>query len=279
MIRAGMLAAAVGLLMVSAAPAQTAGWRFRWQPGQVLTYKFEQSTTATEVIEGKKTEASAQLAVTKRWQVLGVDAAGVATLQKTVTALRLQKTAPSGEVLRFDSADPDHSDPQMREQLSRFVNQPMEVLRVDPWGRVIEVKECKYGSPSQFESNLPFVLALPGEAPQPGQGWERAYHITLDPPDGTGEKYDAVQRYVCKAVTNGTATIGLTTTVKMPPESALDRVPLLQLQPEGEVIFDVPSGTLRAAKLKIEQELKNHQGEGSSYRYQSTYSEEYVGGN
>jgi hypothetical protein len=279
MIRAGILAATVGLVLASAAPAQSGGWRFRWQSGQVLVYKFEQSTTAAEVIEGKRTETTAQLAVTKRWQVLGVDAAGVATVQKTVTALRLRQTTPSGEVLLFDSADPDRSTPQLREELSKYVNQPLEVLRVDAWGRVIEVKECKIGSPSQFESDLPFVLALPAEAPQPGQGWERAYHLTLDPPKGTGEKYEAVQKYVCKGVTNGTATIGLTTIVKMPPESALDRVPLLQLQPEGDVVFDVPSGMLRSAKLKIEKEVTGHQGEGSSYRYQSTYSEEYVGNN
>jgi hypothetical protein len=279
MIRAGILATVVGLMLVPAAPAQSAGWRFRWQPGQVLTYKVEQATTATEVIEGKRAQTVSKLDVTKRWQVQGVDASGVATLQKTVTAMRLQTTAPSGEVLLFDSADPAKSNPQLREQLAPFVNQPLEVLRVDPWGRVIEVKECKHGSASRFESDLPFVLALPAEAPQPGQGWERAYHITLDPPQGTGEKFDAVQKYVCKGVTNGTATVGLTTTVKMPPESALDRVPLLQLQPEGEVVFDVPSGTLRSARLKIEKELTGHQGEGSSYRFQSTYSEEYVGGN
>jgi hypothetical protein len=279
MIRAGILAATVGLVLGSPAPAQNTPWRFRWQTGQVLTYKVEQLTRAAEVIDGKRSETTTRLDVTKRWQVLGVEASGVATLQKTVTAMRLQTTAPSGEVLLYDSADPDHSDPQMRQQLSHFVNQPLEVLRVDPWGRVVEVKECKQGSPNRFESDLPFVLALPAETPQPGQGWERAYHITLDPPQGAGDKFDAVQKYVCKTVADGLATISVTTTVKKPPESVLDRVPLLQLQPEGDIVFDVASGLFRSAKLKIEQELTGHQGEGSSYRFQSTYTEQYVGNN
>ncbi len=61
------------------------------------------------------------------------------------------------------------------------------------------------------------------------------------------------------------------------PESLLDRVPLLQLQPEGEVVFDFKEGRLSRASLHIEKELKGHQGEGSSYRFQSTYTEEFIG--
>ena len=53
--------------------------------------------------------------------------------------------------------------------------------------------------------------------------------------------------------------------------------PLLQMQPEGQVIFDTKEGRLRQATLRIEKELKGHQGEGSSYHFQSTYTEEYVG--
>jgi hypothetical protein len=53
-------------------------------------------------------------------------------------------------------------------------------------------------------------------------------------------------------------------------------VPLLQMQPEGEVAFDIKEGRLRRASLRIEKELKGQQGEGSSYRFQSTYMEEFV---
>ena len=60
------------------------------------------------------------------------------------------------------------------------------------------------------------------------------------------------------------------------PDSLLDRVPLLQMQPDGEVVFDTRDGRLRRACLRIEKELKGHQGEGSCYRFQSTYTEEYL---
>ena len=61
------------------------------------------------------------------------------------------------------------------------------------------------------------------------------------------------------------------------PESLLDRVPLLQMQPEGDVVFDMRNGRLQKATLHIEKELTGHQGQGSTYRFQSSYVEEYTG--
>jgi hypothetical protein len=274
MIRTGTLTLLAGLVAAAAAPAQTA--HFHWQPGRVLTYTVSQVTTASEVVEGTKVETTNKLEETKRWQVLAVDAAGVATLQLSLTALRVETTTPRGDVLLFDSAQPDKSDAQLREQMGRYVGQPLAVLRVDGLGKVVEVKECKYGPASRFESEPPFVITLPGDGLKSGQNWARSYQVTLEPPQGTGEKYQAAQKYVCQSVAAGAATLALTTVLDTQPEALADRVPLLQVQPEGEVVFDTQLGLLRSARLHIDKELKGHQGENSSYHFQSSYSEQYT---
>src|SRR5262249_36671052 len=238
-VRAGFLAVAAVLSMSTTAPAQTGGWQFRWQQGQVLTYRVEHISSAAEVISGNKSESKSKLNLTKHWQVLAVDASGIATLQLSLTALRLETTTPSGGTLLFDSSQPDKSTPQLREELGQLVGQALAVVRIDAQGRVIEVKESKHGPASRFESELPFVITLPDQGPQAGQEWQRAYKITIEPPQGTGEKYDAVQKYVCKAVTENSLTVGMSTSLKTMPENLLDRVPLLQLEPEGEVVFDI----------------------------------------
>src|SRR5262249_49812834 len=122
MIRNWSLAVWTTLVLASAAAAQTPGWRFHWQAGQVLTYRVDQVTSASEVVEGKKTETTSKLANVKRWQVLDVDAAGVATLQLSLTSLRIETITPGGEVMKFDSNEPQTSNPQMREQLAKYVN-------------------------------------------------------------------------------------------------------------------------------------------------------------
>ena len=164
----------------------------------------------------------------------------------------------------------------MREQLAKYVNQPLVILRVDGRGKVVEVKESKFGPASRYESEPPFVLTMPGENTK-GSTWERAYRITLEPPHGAGEKYDATQTYTYKALDGTLATVALTTALKTPPAAAAEQVPLLQMQPEGEIVFDLRTGTMRTARLRVDKEVKGHQGEGSSYRFQSTYTEEFVG--
>jgi hypothetical protein len=267
-----------GLLLASTAPAQTPAWQFRWQAGQVLTYRVEHVMSAVETAKDGKEETSQKLNLVKRWQVLSVDPAGVATVQKSLVSLRIEKTTPGG-VLLFDSGNLDRSNPQMRDQLSKFVGQPLEVLCVDTKGKVVEVKESKYGPASRFESELPFIITLPNDAPTVGGTWERAYAITMEPPQGVGEKFSAVQKYVCTKAqaTSGDVTIGLTTSLQNPPEAAGDRIPLLPLMPRGEVVFDVKAGRVQSANLKIEEELKDYQGEGTNYQFKSSYSEEYVG--
>lgn len=253
--------------------AQTEPVRFRWQTGQVLTYKVEHITSATHTVKDMKLQTSSKLHLLKRWQVLAVDDSGVATLQFTLAAMRNEQTQFNGEVLLFDSAQPDKSTPALKEHLLPFIGKPLAVLRVDATGRVIE---AKVGSLSRYEAEPPFLLTLPTASLTVGQNWQRNYTLTLDPPQGTGEEYAAVQTCTCQSMAGPLATIALKTDFKSMPESPQDRLPLFQKQPAGEIVFDIQNGRIQRARLTIHKELQNQQGAGSSYRFDSTYTEEYV---
>jgi hypothetical protein len=278
-MRMWLTAAMASLAFTSAGFAQ-APWQFKFQTGQVLSYKAEQTMTATEVVQGEKSETSQKVNLVKTWKVLAVDAAGVATVQKSLTSLRIEQKTGSGNVLVFDSAAPDKSDKDMTAQLSKFVGVPLAVLRVDTTGRVVEVKECKHGKASQYEAELPFVLLLP-PAGMPGQPWSRTFTVTLDPPEGTGEKYEATQTYSLPVPTSpappGAGRVIVATAFKSLPAAAADKIPLIQYQPAGEVVFDAKAGKVLSVKLDIVNELKDHQGEGSTYSFKRTYAEQLVG--
>lgn len=278
MVRLGLFSALVGCLTLGpGVRAQAPAWRFQWKSGQVLTYRVEESIKAVEEVEGTKAEASTKINMTKRWQVLAVDAAGVGTIQLSLTALR-QETNTGDEPLIFDSAKPEQSNPQLREQLTKWIGIPLAVLRIDARGQVIEVKESKQGKGTRYESEPPFVLVLATDGGKSaGQSWERSYQVTLEPPQGTGEKFPAVQKYTCKASDGKTASISLATTLATLPPAVADRMPLLPFLIEGEVIFDAAAGRMHSARLNIDQELKGHQSEGSSYRLIRTYKEELAG--
>lgn len=260
------------LLLTSSAFGQTA-WRFRWQPNQTLVYRVEQTTGVEEVVGDKKTAVNTKLTLVKRWLVQAVDAQGTATLQLSLASMRNEIARSNGEPLVYDSADAEKSAPELRDQLAKYIGVPLALIRVDARGQVVEVKESKHGPASRYESDPPFKVVFPEAA---GESWTRSYQVTLEPPAGTGEKYDATQQLRATAG-DGTLAVSLTTTIAKLPENLLDQVPLLQYQPAGEVVFDTRLGMMKSAKIRIEKELKEHQGAGSSYRFVSTYTEEYTG--
>jgi len=276
MNRAWLLALSVGLVVTPVAMAQDSAWRFRWQTGQVLKYQVEQNFTVTETANGKTTTLRVKLNNTKAWKILDVDQSGTATMQLSMLSLQMEQNTPAGETLTFDSTAPDKSTSQLREQLARYVGTPLAVLRVDATGRVVEVKDSKYGAASRFDSMPPFLIVLPGTTLAQGQTWARDYNITLDPPAGTGEKFAATQNYKCRVVQGVQTIVDFGTVLKNAPASVADQVPLLEKQTVGAVLFNNQLGCVQQAKIAVDKELKGHRGEGSSYRFQSTYTEKYL---
>jgi hypothetical protein len=271
-IRTVTLALLASALGMQALAAQEAPWRYHWQKGQTLTYRADHVTKVNEVVEGAKVETMAKLNLVKQWKVVDVDPNGVATLELTLAALRTEQTRPNGESLLFDSANLDKSTPELR-QMSQHVGKTLAIVRMDGYGRTLEVKQ---GSAAKYEAEPPFVVVLPNGTPKEGQAWLRNFNIVLEPPQGTGEKHAAQQRFTCTKIDNGKATVTLATELKALPENMQERLPLLQKEARGEVVFDIQAGRMQRVQLNIDRTVQNHQGEGSSYRFVSTYAEELV---
>jgi hypothetical protein len=148
------------------------------------------------------------------------------------------------------------------------------VIRVDNKGKVVEVVKSQKGSPNAYKIDLPFRIFLPETGPKEGQTWERSFTIKLDPPLGTGETYEATQKYTAKAPVNGFITVNLSTTLKNPPTQPSDQIPLLPMLMEGDVYFHETTGRYQAARLKLKKELLNHAGDGTKYVSESVYVED-----
>lgn len=157
--------------------------------------------------------------------------------------------------------------------MSKFIGTPLALLRIDSQGRVLEVKQ---GSASRYEAEPPFVVVFPAVAAKEGQAWLRPFNLTLDPPYGSGEKLEATERYQCTRLAGGKATLTVANQIKAMPENTKDQVPLVQKLSEGHVTFDLQAGRLLDVQLNIDRMLLNHRGEGSSYHFQSWFSEQLV---
>jgi hypothetical protein len=274
-MRAAKFTAVVGLVILGTVPAsaQEPSWHFQWKNGQMLKYRVDHNTTVTETVMGVKEQTTSKLKLVKQWKVLAVDGSGVGTLQLTLLSMRNEQIRPNGETLIFDSAEPDKSTPALKDGLMKYVGTPIAEVRIDAQGRVLESKK---GPIERYDAEPALLLVLPAGTVTQGKSWERPFTITLNPPQGTGEKYSAVQQYECKETNSQFARIGVRTVVKNMPANPLDQVPLFQRMPEGEVIFNYKSGYLHSAHIRIVRDLTEHQGKNSSYRFESDYREEFV---
>lgn len=256
--------------------AQAATGLFKWQKGQQLTYKVEHSTVATEIIADSKSEFKNLLELTKRWVVEDVTAEGVATLTLVVESIKMKSTNPKGDELTYDSANPKDSTPQLKDQLEKYIGTKIATIVMDTQGRVRSVKESNFGAASKYEVELPFAVVVPAEEIKKGLAWQRNFNITMDPPQGTGEKYESSQKYECNAIESGKIKLKVTTELKKAPENIADQLPLLPFLVEGDVTLDPQKGLMLDSILKVDKTLKGHQGENSSYRMYSLFKETLI---
>lgn len=256
--------------------ANAAGPQFHWKKNQVLEYSVEQVTNVSDTAEGKTESTNTRLNLRKRWLVQDVDANGVATLQLSLLSLRMELGKNSDTPITFDSGKVDPVNAELNKEMLQYIGKPIAILRLDSFGRLIDVKESHFGPASRYATELPFRLTMPAVMPGEGQSWERTFQIKLEPPQGAGETYNAAQRFTCKSVTASVLTVGLSTTIKELPEAATDRIPLLSMQPAGTVTFDLGSGRMKKADLRMEAEVADHRGPGSKYKFLSTYVESLI---
>lgn len=248
-------------------------FKFQFKAGQPLTYRTSHETRV-EVKQGEETSAStSKVQQVKRWDVRKVDSFGVATLVLTVQALSLEQIEPDGESIHFDSEDPEGSNPQLAEQLKAVVGQPILEVQIDKHGHMKHYKHL--GDKEEVLRELPFVVTIPGESlPAKNLQWKRDFPIQLDPPLGNHETLRGMQICAIEEATTDRILISVRNEVVDEIKEPKRRVPIVQFLPKGIVELDPRSGRMVKVQMKIDETIKDFDGEGGTYKFASEYVEE-----
>ena len=101
--------------------------------------------------------------------------------------------------------------------------------------------------------------------------------MKLDPPLGTGESYDFVQKYSARPRSRWAADVAMVeTTLKAPPKALAERVPLVPMLWTGERVLQHPRRQIPRGPVEGESGTAEHQGEGTKFEYESIYTEDAV---
>lgn len=272
---------AVTLALMSAADAQPPAAapgapRFKWEAGKTLTYRVIQQTVVQETTLDAQNkpvvgEARTNLVLVRHWNVKDVDKDGVATLEMSISEVKNEIRQSDGAVTVTDSSKPEDA-----KAMAGYLNKPIVTVRIDSQGKLVEVKEAKGGTAARLHAELPFRVVLPDAMPEVNKTWDRTFALKLDPPNGTGESYDFVQKYTSKGAKDSLLVVGVETALKAPPKTAGEQRPLVPMLWTGDIYFNTAAGKYHAARLKVKAELPNHEGEGTKFVYESTYSEDVI---
>src|SRR5262245_66678700 len=159
---------AICLAMVDSSRADAP--RFQFRQGETLTYHLVQTTRVVETVADEKTnkpvesESATMVDLVRKWKVAAVDEKGVATLEMSIASMRWERKAGAEEDV-FDSSKPDDLN---KKEMAKHVGPVLAVVRIDPYGRVVEVKESRVGPAHRSATALPFKLVLPAAEPKPG---------------------------------------------------------------------------------------------------------------
>jgi hypothetical protein len=272
-----VLPLALAIVVCTSDPTQAEGpARFQFRRGQVLQYRVEQVSTATDSLGDLRTTVSTRVEQIKQWQVLNVEPDGTATVQLSVPRLKVQHRLPNGEVWEYDSASPDAGAEALREKFHQFVNRPLATFWIDPWGRVVEVRNLAGLPTSANAAELPFTVCLAAQNVQKGQTWSRSYRQAVTASNEARAEVELDQQFQVRSIHNGQVAIAFTTQLRDQPKDVAARLPLLQVQPQGEAIFDLQLGLVISARYVSAGVVEGHQGEASRYEFNSECRETLI---
>jgi hypothetical protein len=248
--------------------------RFRFRPGESWQYRVQQTTRVTQTFQGETNLLESSTELVKRWEVKEVLPDGSAWLQLSIPELKLKQKLPSGQSIVYDSTQPQQSHAALREQMEQFVGKPTVQLKVDSRGQVLETKPLLPIPGIGTGSEPPFGIVLPESALQAGQRWQRSFQIVLEPPLGTGQKYDAEQHYEVRTLAAEQAEITFVTQLKNPPTDPAEKIPLLQKITRGVAVLDRMTGRVTLLRVQAGGTVEGLEGApDSKYEFFSEYVE------
>lgn len=252
------------------------GPRFGFRPREVLQYRVQQTTKVAQTLEGETQTFESSTELVKRWEILEVAPDETVTLQLSIPELKLQQKLPNGQTILYDSTRPENSHAALRQQMERFLGKPTVHLKLDPRGQVLKAQVLLSETPGQLAGEPPFAVILPQQPWQVQLRWIHPYTLVLEPPLGTGEKYEAERHFKVRALNQQQAEIVWITQIKNPPATSAEKIPLLQKLTRGVAWFDLASHRVTFVRIQAGGSVEGHEGPNSKYEFSSEYIERLV---
>jgi len=258
------------LANAACAADDTVELRYRFRPGESLSTRVAHRALTETTMNGTTQAVETMTDSTKTWTVVGVDAAGHATIEQSVDdVVMTSRTSDRGEV-RWKAAG-DAEPPPGYEAVRASLGKPIVRLVVATDGRVLDRRELLPCPPSATGDLV--VVPLPDGPVRVGHEWTVPQEVVVEAPGGARKAVRTRIRYRLDRVADGIATIAVDTTVLTPVDEPQFEARLLERIWNGTIRFDVAAGRVVGRTTAIDRRVVGFGGPQSSVRYKASLDE------
>lgn len=276
---------ALVLIVASTAFAQddaTLAWKF--ETGDQFTVQFQQTQAMLTRIDARDRTLESELILGVDWAVTDVAANGNATIEQTITRIRIKTGTPGAGIKKLVDVD-TASDKRLRgisrdvmKQLKAFIGLKF-VAVIKPTGEVVSVTQgpnvaaavaglSKTSALARVFSNAAMAklvsessFELPSESVGKDESWSDESTIAITANDGRTFSFDRIVKSTLESIDESNASIGVEISLTQAPfggatsgNELTSPLKLTAFSGDGEVDFDRSTGTVTSSTITSETE-------------------------
>ncbi len=245
---------------------------YQFKVGEFVHYRVSDSSSYTTQKESISETAKNQSTAWRQYRVVSVDQSGEAVLELMIDRVRLQTQFDDHPPVVFDSSDPKLQ-PENFKQILQTVGKPMSRIRVDRYGKLLEVHNYFGKQPKQADPTLNFLVVFPQKPLAINETWKQNLEVEVPVTKTLKEKVKLLRIYKLESVENDLATITLSTVLVSKIRDPAIKVRLMQQTPSGTIQFDIKRHLLVSRKLQTDDQIIGAFGTGTLVKARSIREE------
>lgn len=234
--------------------------RYKYMPGEKLTYECTQNVTTNMSFDGKTMTTEMKNILITSQKVKSVDAEGVATVVKIIERVKMSANLPQSQKLEYDSTvekERTGIEKMIADQFTGILGQPIE-MKIDARGNVSDMKmpEGMTGPRAAMlgGDNIKHSLgafSFPQEAVSTGKTWTSTAPMSGVPGMGKATIQQTFKYLGPDKKNTDLQKIQIKSKMEIKQtENMPMRIKLLNQESEGEILFDNKAGRMKSTKTK-----------------------------
>lgn len=261
--------------------------RYKFIKGEVQNYDVDHETTMVTTRPELMEKVRNDVQTRKTHRVVSVDSDGNGWLELAVETARMSAQFGEAEPLSYDSQKPEDC-PQVYRHVRDIIGKPLAQVHVSPRGELLETKPLlgqnaldkaqalKADGTLADEASRNFLIEFPEQPIQVGESWENTFKVNVRVGQKLKQPVTMQRSYELVKVENDLATIKLRTVLITPIRDGMILAQLIQMTPEGTIVFDLKNGRMVSRTLTLDKTEVGVIGKNSSMHAKSKREERWI---